>query len=193
MMARQLLNLSTTITASGDLFIIIIIIHKGMVRSNVNRCAKAAARCLFIGGAVIFRLDSVHSFHAVPTTSLTRRCCRGKQAGMMTALGVKTLPSDTDADRIITTASDAKNDSYDVVDDLWANQEPTPSNGIMLQQQHQEEIIQIDEGSQEIIDTKQKEDSTRWILAGGTLMVLAAAGALAVSMGNDLGIDLELG
>ena len=110
----------------------------------------------------------------------------------MTALGVKTLPSDTDADSIITTASDAKNGSYDVVDDLWVNQEPTPSNGLMLQQ-HQEEIIQIDEGSQEIIDTKQKEDSTKWILAGGTLMVLAAAGALAVSMGNDLGIDLELG
>ncbi len=59
----------------------------------------------------------------------------------------------------------------DLVDDLWEG---------------------TDDG-QITIDGGDSSDATKLVLVGGTLAVLAAAGALAASMGNDLGIDLELG
>ncbi len=43
---------------------------------------------------------------------------------------------------------------------------------------------------------KQREqdgDSSKWILAGGTCLVVAAAWALAAVMGNDLGVQIDWG
>jgi len=55
-------------------------------------------------------------------------------------------------------------------------------------------LQKIDANNPQIINTDSSSlDSTKWILISGTILILAAAGALAVTMGNDLGLDLELG
>jgi len=67
-------------------------------------------------------------------------------------------------------------ESKNVVDDIWG--EGDKQSGLV-----------------NFIDDNEEEDSvsesSKLILAGGTIAVLLAAGALAVTMRNDLGLDLE--
>ena len=44
-----------------------------------------------------------------------------------------------------------------------------------------------------MIDDSDSSGLTQFVLIGGTVIILAAAAALAVSAGKDLGINLELG
>ena len=74
-----------------------------------------------------------------------------------------------------------------VVDDIWTNDDDeTITKSDQQQTNSLQKIDAINTDSSSL-------DSTKWILIGGTILILAAAGALAVTMGNDLGLDLELG
>jgi len=82
-----------------------------------------------------------------------------------------------------------------VLDDIWtADDEIDNSQQIDPEQQQLNSLQKIDANNPQIINTDSSSlDSTKWILISGTILILAAAGALAVTMGNDLGLDLELG
>lgn len=71
--------------------------------------------------------------------------------------------------------------SSGIIDELWARQD---AKSISLPEQ-EDQIAKLEDGD--------SDATTKYILIGGTALVLAAAGALAVTLGNDLGIDLELG
>ncbi|KAL9178497.1 hypothetical protein ACHAXT_001835 [Thalassiosira profunda] len=73
---------------------------------------------------------------------------------------------------------DAEERSNNIVDDVWTSNRS---------------IDATTEGDGPIELQDSSVDSTKWILLGGTALVLAAAAALAVTMKNDLGLDLELG
>ena len=90
-----------------------------------------------------------------------------------------------------------------VVDDIWTdNDEALNSNDQSIdyssEQQQLNSLQKIDANTPQITLKDEDSDSslvdsTKWILISGTILILAAAGALAVTMGNDLGLDLELG
>lgn len=76
--------------------------------------------------------------------------------------------------------------SDDVVDDLWtAPRDDADADLLEISDMGIDLSLQVDEEDSSV--------TTKYILIGGTVMVLAAAAALAVTMGNELGIDLELG
>ena len=68
------------------------------------------------------------------------------------------------------------------MDDLWISQ-------FSSSEENENNSIDIRDESL----SEDSSDSTKWILVGGTVLVVVAAGALAVTMGNDLGIELNLG
>jgi len=85
-----------------------------------------------------------------------------------------------------------------VLDDIWtADDEIDNNQQIDPEQQSLNSLQKIDANTPQIItideDSDSSLDSTKWILISGTILILVAAGALAVTMGNDLGLDLELG
>ena len=88
-----------------------------------------------------------------------------------------------------------------VLDDIWTDNDGTLNNNDQSikdseqQQQKLNSLQKIDANTPQIITIKEDSsiDSTKWILISGTILILVAAGALAVTMGNDLGLDLELG
>ena len=90
-----------------------------------------------------------------------------------------------------------------VVDDIWTDNDETLNNNDQSikkseEQQQLNSLQKIDANTPQIITIKEEDndsslDSTKWILISGTILILVAAGALAVTMGNDLGLDLELG
>ena len=87
------------------------------------------------------------------------------------------------------TINNSNNILDSVVDDIWTDDDKTNS-----EQQQLNSLQKIDANAPQIINTDSSSlDSTKWILISGTILILAAAGALAVTMGNDLGLDLELG
>ena len=84
------------------------------------------------------------------------------------------------------TINNSNNILDSVVDDRWTDDDKKNS-----EQQQLNSLQKIDAG--EINTDSSSLDSTKWILISGTILILAAAVALAVTMGNDLGLDLELG
>lgn len=91
-----------------------------------------------------------------------------------------------------------------VLDDIWTDNDGTLNNNDQSikdseqQQQKLNSLQKIDANTPQITLKDEDSDSslvdsTKWILISGTILILAAAGALAVTMGNDLGLDLELG
>ena len=86
------------------------------------------------------------------------------------------------------TINNSNNILDSVVDDIWTDDDKTKD------QQQLNSLQKIDAKTPQIINTDSSSlDSTKWILISGTILILAAAVALAVTMGNDLGLDLELG
>eukprot|EP00571_Detonula_confervacea_P013410 CAMPEP_0172304558 /NCGR_PEP_ID=MMETSP1058-20130122/5951_1 /TAXON_ID=83371 /ORGANISM="Detonula confervacea, Strain CCMP 353" /LENGTH=365 /DNA_ID=CAMNT_0013015835 /DNA_START=139 /DNA_END=1236 /DNA_ORIENTATION=+ len=148
------------------------------------------ASCCFLIGSASLQTDTAHSFLA-PESLVRRTQSRKYSAAASTALSVLTPSTKTDQ-KIISTARDAKlksNDTNNVADDLWVDDNDTKSIGLGLSL---DSLVDAPD-SQITIEEQDSADLTKWILIGGTIMVLGAAGALAVTMGNDLGIDLELG
>ena len=96
---------------------------------------------------------------------------------------------------IIDRQQSKKNESNNIVDDLWINQfsssEENENNSIDIRDVSLSDLGGNEERNQ--LDAEDSSDSTKWILVGGTVLVVVAAGALAVTMGNDLGIELDLG
>jgi len=91
-----------------------------------------------------------------------------------------------------TKSSYRNNGAQDILLNIDDDTPPSIGMGISL-----DGLLDADE-SQIMIDEDLAQDSdsadvTKWILIGGTGMVLVAAAALAVSMGNEMGIDMELG
>jgi len=89
-----------------------------------------------------------------------------------------------------------------VVDDIWTDNDETLNNNDLSikkseEQQQLNSLQKIDANTPQITIKDEVDsslvDSTKWILISGTILILVAAGALAVTMGNDLGLDLELG
>lgn len=88
-----------------------------------------------------------------------------------------------------------------MLDDFWAsnsNSSSKLSSSSSINNGNDEEGTKIivsgdDDDDDGLEDSSSTDSTTKWILIGGTLAVLVAAGALAMTMGNDLGIDLELG
>ena len=87
-----------------------------------------------------------------------------------------------------------------VVDDIWTNADNVDKNNNVKKSQKLQiigTIIGSDNNTNNTSNTNTLEetsiDSTKWILIGGTVLILIAAGALSVTIGNDLGINLELG
>ncbi|KAL7542483.1 hypothetical protein ACHAXR_013133 [Thalassiosira sp. AJA248-18] len=168
----------------------------------------AASCCIFVGSAS-FNIDTVQSF-LTPESSLVRR----RRYGQIGAIGPSSLnvlsskPSPSaeskkakaitstngDFSDLVNTESPTSevNTSINVVDDLWANNQASTINDKDTKSMGDMEL-----SIQELVQggniQDDSSDSTKWILIGGTVMVVAAAGALAVTMGNDLGIDLGLG
>lgn len=89
--------------------------------------------------------------------------------------------------------SSAKSKEYNfsqLVDDIWANEGGGTSTSSSLSSST------IDNDVNDIQDTfasSESTETTKWILIGGTAMVLAAAWGLAMTMGDELGIALEFG
>jgi hypothetical protein len=87
--------------------------------------------------------------------------------------------------------SSAKSKEYNfsqLVDDIWANEGGGTSTSSSLSSST------IDNDVNDIQDTfAESTETTKWILIGGTAMVLAAAWGLAMTMGDELGIALEFG
>ena len=86
-----------------------------------------------------------------------------------------------------------------LVDDVWVNegervdQSPSPqlsSSTLSTIGSDTKCTIQEDSSS---ASSAESEPTTKLILIGGTILVIVAAWALAVNMGNELGIDLEFG
>ena len=85
-----------------------------------------------------------------------------------------------------------------VVDDIWTNADNVDKNNNVKKSQKLQiigTIIGSDINTNNTSNTLEETsiDSTKWILIGGTVLILIAAGALSVTVGNDLGINLELG
>ena len=84
-----------------------------------------------------------------------------------------------------------------VVDDIWTNADNVDKNNNVKKSQKLQigTIIGSDNNTNNTSNTLEETsiDSTKWILIGGTVLILIAAGALSVTIGNDLGINLELG
>mmetsp|Transcript_30843 Transcript_30843/g.55886 ORF Transcript_30843/g.55886 Transcript_30843/m.55886 type:complete len:352 (+) Transcript_30843:222-1277(+) len=135
-----------------------------------------ASCCLLIGSAS-FHVDPVHSFLA-PKSSLARRpYCQYNGIVKTSSLSVQSKKK----------KKNTETNNNNVIDDFWAdhNQSSSTSNdNDAKSMQKKENQITLDDDS---------SDTTKWILIGGTITVLAAAGVLAMNMGNDLGIDLGLG
>lgn len=176
-----------------------------MVTSNI---AVASLCCFLIG--------SVSSFLA--PESRTQRIHRGQYYdAKKTVLSVHTpTPSSTSRTRNATAngAKPRRNNSNNVVDDLWTDGDQslptTADNGdtktspdidsksiISMMGLSLDNPLSQDINTEDIQTINEPEtsaaDSTKWILIGGTLAVLVAAGALAANLGSELGIDLELG
>ena len=86
-----------------------------------------------------------------------------------------------------------------LVDDVWGNeggrvdQSPSPqlsSSTLSTIGSDTKSTIQEDSSS---ASSAESDSTTKLILIGGTILVIVAAWALAVNMGNELGIDLEFG
>lgn len=85
-----------------------------------------------------------------------------------------------------------------VVDDIWTNADNVDKNNNVEKSQKLQiigTIIGSDNDTNNTSNSLEETsiDSTKWILIGGTVLILIAAGALSVTIGNDLGINLELG
>ena len=84
-----------------------------------------------------------------------------------------------------------------VVDDIWTNDDNVDENNNAIKSQKLQigGIIGSDNNTNNTSNTLEDTsiDSTKWILLGGTVLILIAAGALSVTIGNELGINLELG
>ena len=85
-----------------------------------------------------------------------------------------------------------------VVDDIWTNADNVDKNNNVKKSQKLQiigTIIGSDNNTNNTSNSLEETsiDSTKWILIGGTVLILIAAGALSVTVGNDLGINLELG
>lgn len=83
------------------------------------------------------------------------------------------------------------------VDDIWTNVDSVDKNNDAKKSQKLQigTIIGSNNNTNNTSNTLEETsiDSTKWILIGGTVLILIAAGALSVTIGNDLGINLELG
>ena len=64
-----------------------------------------------------------------------------------------------------------------------------PTNGSNAQQI----LSSSDTTDNSLKNNDDSDPTTKYIFFGGTILILIVAGVLAVNMGNDLGIDLELG
>ena len=84
-----------------------------------------------------------------------------------------------------------------IVDDFWSDESsPTIDDGdtpARISRQSNDDLQTILNEETDLVIGSDSADSTKVILLGGTGLVLVAAGALSVTLGNDLGIDLELG
>ena len=85
-----------------------------------------------------------------------------------------------------------------VVDDIWTNADNVDKNNNVKKSQKLQiigTIIGSDNNTNNTSNSLEGTsiDSTKWILIGGTVLILIAAGALSVTIGNDLVINLELG
>jgi len=169
-----------------------------------------ASKKLSITSTCCLLVGSAHSFLApepsLTTTTRRRRThncissspyghtARTKTRSTTTILTVHTPsrsssrsspPADSEED---TSRRDNISSSNNVLDDFWtvqSAQDDADAVGGGLQTDH--------DADSKIIYQQESVDSTKWILVGGTVAVLVAAGALAVTLGDDLGIDLELG
>lgn len=91
-----------------------------------------------------------------------------------------------------------KSKSYNfsqLVDDLWANDEVGGGAASSLSSKIGSETSNIDTSIQDSASSTSTSESTntKLILISGTVLVLVAAWALAVAMGNELGMELEFG
>lgn len=153
--------------------------------SNIS----AAAACYLLGSAG-FQVDTAHSFLTSPRSLVRGPAYYG---GQPSAFAV-TSPSSCSATPTNTEESNTVNGDVDcnsVVDDLWTEQ---PSMLSAIADKDARSLgIGVPSNDLQDTDDPASTDSTKGILIGGTVLVLAAAGALSVKMGNDLGLDLELG
>ena len=91
-----------------------------------------------------------------------------------------------------TEVSSAKSKKYNfsqLVDDVWANVGGGGTSSSLSSSSIDSDVHGIKDTSA----SSESTETTKWILIGGTVLVLAAAWGLAVTMGNELGIDLEFG
>ena len=85
-----------------------------------------------------------------------------------------------------------------VVDDIWTNADNVDKNNNVKKSQKLQiigTIIGSDNNTNNTSNSLEETsiDSTKWILIGGTVLILIAADALSVTVRNALGINLELG
>ena len=153
----------------------------------LSRKIAIASCCLLIGSASV-NIDKVSSFTA-PVSIAQRTRCRndGTTTTKLTFLGVRTQSRSSSTESNEDVSDTTGRNPMNFIDELWSKQN-MPMDG---------DELQLTNGSSNngdiMLEEDSSADSTKWILVGGTAMIIAAAGALAVTMGNDLGIDLELG
>lgn len=133
----------------------------------MTRSYAAASCCLLLGGA-----GTADSF-LVPAPRTRIRPRRGLSSARTTSLRMRAEVEPEKAPPA---------ESADILDDLWARQDAESMRRLME-----------DDGATTTPEDGDSDATTKYVLIGGTALVLAAAGALAATLGNDLGIDLELG
>mmetsp|Transcript_24742 Transcript_24742/g.52483 ORF Transcript_24742/g.52483 Transcript_24742/m.52483 type:complete len:378 (+) Transcript_24742:246-1379(+) len=150
----------------------------------------AVASCCLVLSSAFFQLDTVNSFVAPRSQVARTSCCRQHDNTLpkssSSSLNVRISPPWSSTNSNNTTETSNK-----VVDDVWTKQSSSAPSPIT-----DKDMQNFDIGltfQNDVTEEGVTADSTKLILIGGTAFILAAAAALAVSMGNDLGIDLELG
>ena len=139
----------------------------------------AASCCLLISSASFF-VGNVSSFVA-PESLVQRR--QYQHRSFSTKICSRESNKDNGKSSAISDRQQSKKpESNNIVDDLWISQ-------FSSSEENENNSIDIRDESL----SEDSSDSTKWILVGGTVLVVVAAGALAVTMGNDLGIELNLG
>ncbi|KAL3785334.1 hypothetical protein ACHAW5_006893 [Stephanodiscus triporus] len=184
--------------------------------------AFAAARSISLVIVVLLRVENAHSFALAPESSTRRMKTirragippyHNPRVSSLTTTesfatrlaksssGSHTVDEKKDdrRDGTPTSASGGSkssgHDPNDVVDDVWINQMLAFFDGDKAAIETDPKSSAKMSKAQDVADGRTVDDSsesTKSILIGGTAIILIAAGALAVAMGNDMGIDLDL-
>jgi uncharacterized membrane protein YdjX (TVP38/TMEM64 family) len=144
----------------------------------------AIASCSLLFGSASLCIDSTHAF--LTPQPLTQRQCYTHQDVMNTSPSVLRIPSSLSVGSKVKESNNLDFESKQ--SSSSSDKEEFVGMDVAIDKLMSEvDLISIDEAKE------LEDESTKWVLIGGTVMVVLAAGALAVTMGNDLGLDLELG